>query len=70
MKFLSAFNFYFWREMFAERFCFFDLWMLIVFIELSRTYNSLWWLLGIIPATLISAVMTTRFYKTNNRQDS
>ena len=45
--------------LFPERFSFFDFLAIIVIIEVSKAY-SLWWLLAILPATLVSTILTVR----------
>jgi hypothetical protein len=59
MKFFNTL----FQEIFSERFSFFDVIAMLVFIELAKLY-SFWWLLAIIPFSIISAALTMRTNKT------
>lgn len=59
MKFFNTL----FQETFLERFSFFDVLAILVFIELAKLY-SLWWLLAVLPVSIISAALTIRANRT------
>lgn len=46
---------------FSDRFSFFDNIMMLISVSISIQTQSLWWLLAIIPVSLVGAVLTIKF---------
>jgi hypothetical protein len=62
MKSIKSFTHF----MFSDRFSFFDNLMMLIFVSISLQTQSLWWLLAIIPASLVGAVLTIKFGKNSD----
>jgi hypothetical protein len=62
MKLIKRFNHF----MFSDRFSFFDNIMMLIFVSVSLQTQSLWWLLAIVPASLVGAILSIKFG--NNQQ--
>ena len=59
---------HFTHFMFSDRFSFFDNVMILIFVSLSLQTQSLWWLLAIVPASLVGAVLSVKFGKNPDKQ--
>jgi hypothetical protein len=61
MKFINGFL----TTVFSDRFSFFDFAAIIVIVELSKAY-SWWWMIAIVPLSIIGAAVSIRYDKQNS----
>jgi hypothetical protein len=62
MRYLTSWFQDFNYMMYSDRFSFFDVLVMMIFVGMANTY-SLWWLLGIIPFSIIGAALSVRYNK-------
>ena len=48
------------KFLFSDRFSFFDMAAILVVIEIAQS-TSLWWLLAVLPLSIIGAIMSIKY---------
>lgn len=66
MKYIHKFNHF----MYSDRFSFFDNLVMFIFVGLTISTGSYMWLLAIIPAAIVGAVLSVKFGSTRTENKS